>query len=234
MKLSIENKKYTLLILPLAGVVMGILMYTLCMLCMEYGYGQAFFALIGAAVPVLVTGGINLAGFMRTVEALKGGNSVEKRLEMLKENRVGIYSVIAIGAYYLLYAGGLVMVWKDRQLLLLGVGYVISVTLGGMGAVWFPQAKVKDGIYTFASNSEKRVFKIFLCLILTLCFGTCIVFSAIMGMLEALLCMWIWTYYYYMSKKRFGGVTVELTGYFIAICDLAVVLFVGVVGRAIL
>ncbi len=234
MKISRENRKYMLLILPLYGVVTGAIMYAFCMICMKFGFGQSFFALIGAVIPVMITGGVNLAGLMKTSDALRNARSVEKRLEMMKEVHAGIYAVIAAAAYYMLYAGGLVMIWKDRQLLLLGIGYVISGTLGGMAVVWFPETKSKEGSYTFVSKSEKQVFRIFLGLILVLCFGTCIMFSAIMGMLEALLCMWIWTFYYYMSKKCFGGITAELTGFFMALCEIAVVLFVGIFGRILM
>ena len=55
-----------------------------------------------------------------------------------------------------------------------------------------------------------------------------------MGMLEALLCMWVWTYYYYMSKKLFGGVTKESAGYFLTLCELALALFAGMFGSALL
>lgn len=231
MKLNKENKKYALLLLPLVGVATGVIMYAFCMLCQDYGFGQPFFALIGAVIPVLMTGGVHLAGFIKTIDALKYHDSPEKRLGAMKESRVGAYAVIAAAAYYLLYAGGLIMIWKDRQLLLLGIGYVISGTLGGMAAVWFPEAKQDGNSGVSISKSEKKVFRIFLSLILALCFGTCIAFSPVMGMLEALLCMWIWTYYYYMSKKRFGGITAQLTGFFMTLCELAAVLFVGVAGR---
>ncbi|MDE7283581.1 MAG: adenosylcobinamide-GDP ribazoletransferase [Lachnospiraceae bacterium] len=234
MKISRENRKYMLLILPLIGVVTGAIMYVFCMICLKFGFGQSFFALIGAVIPVMITGGFNLAGFMKITDALRNARTVEKRLEMLRDVHAGIYAVIAAAAYYMLYAGGLVMIWKDRQLLLLGIGYVISGTLSGMAVVWFPETKSKESPYTFASKSEKQVFRIFLSLILILCFGTCIMFSTIMGTLEALLCMWIWTFYYYMSKKCFGGITEELAGFFMALCELAVVLFVGIFGRILM
>ncbi|MDE5866117.1 MAG: adenosylcobinamide-GDP ribazoletransferase [Lachnospiraceae bacterium] len=234
MKISRENKKYMLLILPLIGVITGSIMYAFCMICMKFGFGQSFFALVGAVIPILITGGVNLAGFMKTTDALRNARSVEKRLEMMEDVNAGIYAVIAAAAYYMLYAGGLVMIWKDKQLLLLGIGYVISGTLGGLAVVWFPEIKSKESSNTLASKSEKQVFRIFLSLILVLCFGTCIMFSTIMGLLEALLCMWIWTFYYYMSKKCFGGIAAELTGFFIALCDLSVVLFVGVFGRILM
>ena len=132
-----------LLILPLIEVVIGVIMYAFCMICMKFGFGQSFFALVGAVIPILITGGVNIAGFMKTTDALWNAHSVEKRLEMIKDVHAGIYAVIAAVAYYMLYAGGLVMIWKDKQLLLLGIGYVISGTLGGMAVVWFPEKKIQ-------------------------------------------------------------------------------------------
>ena len=84
------------------------------------------------------------------------------------------------------------------------------------------------------SSALRKVLRIILGVILALGFCTCLAIEPIMGMLEALLCMWVWTYYYYMSKKVFGGVTKESAGYFLTLCELALALFVGMFGRALL
>lgn len=108
-----------------------------------------------------------------------------------------------------------------------------------MAIVWFPAAeseteKEKDGGRPVFSPALKRALRMILSVILALCFCTCVIIEPIMGMLEALLCMWIWTYYYYMSKKAFGGITKESAGYFLILCELATALFVGMFGKAFL
>ncbi len=80
-------------------------------------------------------------------------------------------------------------------------------------------------------GAQKQNVRITLSVILALCFCTCIAIAPIMGVLMALLCMWIWTYYFYMSKKRFGGITEETAGYFLTLCELAVVLFIAVFAK---
>lgn len=216
-----ENAKYIFCIRILCGVAVGIVMCAFYMLCEHLNFGQSCFALAGAAIPVVMSGGIYLSGFMKTSETL-----------------AGTQAVIAAITYYMLYAGGLSAVRKDRQLAFLGIGYMISRTLYGMAFVWFPEAekeKGKDGRGgAVLSPALRKALRIILSVILALCFCTCLVIEPIMGMLEALLCMWVWTYYYYMSKKLFGGVTKESAGYFLTLCELALALFAGMFGGALL
>lgn len=248
---SRENAKYMICFRSLYGAVVGIVVCVFQIVCQRFDFGQSCFALIGAAIPILMSGGVYLSGFMNTSEVLAdrlsgkagadtraSGKTDENTGLSGKAAGVGTQAVIAAMTFYLLYAGGLSVVRKDRQLALLGIGYVISRTLYGMAFLWFPEAKKeseqgKSGCIVF-SPVLKRTLRIILSVILALCFCTCVMIEPIMGMLEALLCMWVWTYYYYMSKKVFGGVTKESAEYFLALCELAAVLFVGMFGKAFL
>lgn len=238
---SRENAQYMICFRTLYGAVIGIVVCVFQIICQRFDFGQNCFALVGAAIPILMSGGIYLSGFMNTSEVLTG-RLFEKAGAQLPRHgnagNTGRHAVIAAMTFYLLYAGGLSVVREDRQLALLGIGYVISRTLYGMAFLWFPEAekeaeKGKDKRAVF-SPLLKRTLRIILSVILALCFCTCAIIEPIMGMLEALLCMWIWTYYYYMSKKVFGGTAKESAGYFLVLCELATVLFVGLFGKAFL
>ncbi len=215
-----NNKYYTLCFYPFFGAIIGVLMYAFNMLCLHFGFGQACFALVGTVIPVLLGGVSHLKEFMKTTDKLCAADDS--------------YGVIAGILYCMLYAGGLVIIWKDRQLVLLGIGYMISRTLYSMAYVWFTEAETEKKDGKALSAIQKQTLRIILSVILTLCFCTCIAVSPIMGVLEALLCMWIWTYYYYLSKRVCGGITRELSGYFLTLCELVVVLFVGMFGRVLL
>lgn len=229
---------YRLYASPLYGLLIGVIMYAFNVFCLHFGFGQTCFALIGMALPVLFGGGACLKDFM-TVSAKLTVTIREKIGAALsgesaaKEPDSGVYATTAGIVYGMLYAGGLSIIWKDSQLTLLGVGYIISGTLHAMGYVWFPESDMQKGQAVSVSAAGRRTLRIILSVILALCFCTCIAVSPIMGVLEALLCMWIWTYYYYMSKRLCGGITEELAGYFLALCELAVVLFVGMFGRVL-
>ncbi|MCI8358494.1 MAG: adenosylcobinamide-GDP ribazoletransferase [Lachnospiraceae bacterium] len=250
---SRENAKYRICFRPFYGAATGIVLCLLNLLCQRFDLGQSCFALIGAAVPVLMSGGIYLSGFMNTSETLAERLSGAAEQKAAGPDRksdaagtsagagtgrmagyAGTYGVIAAAAFFLLYAGGLSTIRKDSQIVLLGIGYMISRALYGMAFVWFPAAGAEKGEFSNFSPRIKRALRIILSVILALCFCTCVMIEPIMGMLEALLCMWIWTYYYYMSKKVFGGVTKESAGYFLILCELAAVLFVGLFGKAFL
>ncbi|MDE7339319.1 MAG: adenosylcobinamide-GDP ribazoletransferase [Lachnospiraceae bacterium] len=238
-----ENAKYVFCLRILYGVAVGAVMCAFYMLCGHLDFGKSCFALIGAAIPVMMSGGIYLSGFMRTSETLSGrvfgktdAETSGKADFSARTGYAGTQAVIAAMTFYLLYAGGLSVIRKDRQLAFLCIGYMISRTLYGMAFVWFPEAEKEKGRRgdTVLSPALRKALRIILSVILALCFCTCLVIEPIMGMLEALLCMWVWTYYYYMSKKLFGGVTKESAGYFLTLCELALALFVGMFGGALL
>ena len=215
-----NNKYYSLCFYPFFGAFIGAAMYAFNVLCLHFGFGQACFALVGTVIPVLLGGVFHLKEFMKTTDKLCHADDS--------------YGVIAGILYCMLYAGGLTVIWKDRQLVLLGIGYMISRALYSMAYVWFTEAETEKKDDKALSSIQKRALRVILAVILAFCFCTCIVISPIMGALEALLCMWIWTYYYYLSKRVCGGITKELSGYFLTLCELAVVLFVGMFGRVLL
>ena len=231
MKWNLAYNKYSLCFMPLVGLAIGFLMYLFGMFCQYFGFGQPCFALLGAVLPVLLSGSISLVGFARTIDVLSVKQTKEKRLEQLKNKQIGAFGAIAAISYFMLYAGGLILIWKERHLFLLGIGYIISRTLSGMALVWFPLASKEDNPFEKESKFHKQNVRAMLLTILALCFVVCIMIAPVVGVLEVLACMWVWTYYYYMSKREFGGVTKETTGHFQSLCELAVVLLVGIIGR---
>lgn len=226
-----ENMKYSICFFPLVGVVIGALVYVWGRICLACGFGQVCFALVGTVIPVAVTGGIHVDGFMDTVDALHSYAEREKKLEILKDPHIGAFSVIAVISYFLLFAAGLTQVWTKEHLLLLAFGFVISRTLSGMSLVWFSAAK-KDGLlYQFSSTAHRQTVRAVLVAVLACCFLSVVLLSPVLGALLSLAAMWVWTYYYYMSRKQFGGVTGDVAGYFLCLCELSTVLIVGLLGR---
>lgn len=231
MKWNLEHSKYKLCFMPLVGMAIGFLMYLFSMFCQYFGFGQPCFALMGATLPVILSGGIPFVGFVKTADVLSTHKTKEKRVEQMKNSHQGVCGTIAVACYFMLYAGGLILIWKERYLFLLGIGYIISRTLSGMAEVWFPIADGEKNSFEKETKQHKQNIRAILVTVLALCFVICIFISPIVGILEALACMWVWTYYYYMSKRKLGGITKEATGYFQSLCELAVVLLVGIIGR---
>lgn len=229
-----ENMKYVLCFFPLVGAIVSVLVYAFSRFVQYFGLGQICFALIGTVIPILVTGGIHMEGLLNTMDALHSHEKKEKKLEIMKDPHMSVFGIIAAAAYFMLYAGGMVLIWHEKQLLLLALGYVLSRIMSAMAIVWFSPAGKDGTLFTLSSSAYKSAVKVILILLIVLVSLVCIKISPIMGVLEVLLCFWIWTYYYYMSKREFGGITGDLAGYFLSVCELGIVLYLGIFGRIFL
>jgi adenosylcobinamide-GDP ribazoletransferase len=182
---------------------------------------------VGAVLPVLVTGGIHVDGFMDTADALHSYAEREKKLEILKDPHIGAFSVIAVISFFLLCVAGLTQVSRREQVELLALSFVLSRTLSGLSLVWFPGAK-KDGLlYSFASTAHRRIVRVVLGLLLVLCVLVAVGIQPVTGSVMILAAVGVWIYYYFMSIKQFGGITGDLAGYFLCLCELVCVLVVG-------
>lgn len=235
-KRNAQNREYELCLLPFWGIAIGFLMYLFSMFCQHFGFGQPSFALMGTVFPVLASGGSAIAGFAGTAEALVGRKTQEQRLAQVRKGQTGIYAVLAIFCYFMLYAGSLILIWKKSQLFLLWVGYLISRILSSMAWVWFPCAKGETEPFgqkqkTQKEKAQKQNIRVILITMTGLCFVVCLMVSPILGVLQILAGMWAWTYYFYMSKKAFGGITKETNGFFQTLCELVMVLVIGILGR---
>ena len=77
-----RNMKYALCFFPFIGVIIGLVMSGGLWFLREYQFGAFFTACIATVIPVLITGGIHLDGYLDTIDALNSYGDREKRLEI--------------------------------------------------------------------------------------------------------------------------------------------------------
>ena len=65
-----RNMKYSICFFPAVGIVCGGLLALWCLLSTVLGIGSILFAVFAVCLPLLITGGIHMDGFMDTVDAL--------------------------------------------------------------------------------------------------------------------------------------------------------------------
>lgn len=226
-----EHRKYVLYFFPMIGIAIGVLLSVWSRICEKCGFGQVCFALVGTVLPVIVTGGVHLEQFQDIAGVLRLHEKKKRKPEAIKDVQTGTCSGAASICFCMLYGAGLTLIWKENQLLLLGLSFVISRILSGMSLVWFPAAKGEGVSYPFSSASHKRTVRIVLTALLVLAFISAVLIQPVIGAVMALAAMWVWTYYFYMSKRRFGGITDDSAGYFLCLCELSSVLVIGMIGR---
>lgn len=246
-----KNMRYAICAFPLVGAVIGVVFYLWEMFCLSWGTGAGMgnrAAIIeggallttgipewtriclAAAIPLIITGGIHVDGLMDTFDALHSYQDREKKLEILKDPHIGAFSVIMLLLSALLGLGGLAMIRTERQIVMMGLVFVLARILSGISVVTFPNAKREGTLYTFSSLSHKRMVRFLLMIELILCLAAFGRVDWRIGGLVTCASGLFFVYYWHRTKESFGGITGDLAGWFLCICEIMNCLLIGVAG----
>lgn len=220
-----ENMRYAMCFFPMIGVVIGAVMYLAGWLLDKTSVGGLFRGVVFTLIPIIITGGIHMDGFMDTMDALGSWGDREKKLEILKDSHAGAFAILGMGCY-LMWS---VAVWSElpaEVLRVCGVSFVLSRALSGFSVVTFPAARNSGLLKMFQDGAQKKVVRITMCLyvaaavIMMAVMNARAMTGAVTGVMIAFL------YYIVMSRKQFGGVTGDLAGFFLETAELA--MFTGI------
>lgn len=220
-----ENMRYAMCFFPMIGVVIGAVMYLAGWLLDKTSVGGLFRGVVFTLIPIIITGGIHMDGFMDTMDALGSWGDREKKLEILKDSHAGAFAILGMGCY-LMWS---VAVWSElpaEVLRVCGVSFVLSRALSGYSVVTFPAARNSGLLKMFQDGAQKKVVRITMCLyvaaavIMMAVMNARAMTGAVTGVMIAFL------YYIVVSRKQFGGVTGDLAGFFLETAELA--MFTGI------
>lgn len=215
-----DNMRYSICWFPLVGVAVALLSWLWLWLAGALDVSASFFAAIAVVIPILITGGIHMDGFMDTVDAISSHKSREQKLEILKDSHCGAFAVIYCGVYFLLSYGVTREVYFRGAFAAIPVGYVISRGLSGFCALTLKNARGSGMLAAFTQPVQGKIARIVLgftsaaaMLLEILLFrltGACVVLSAVGTVL----------WYRKKTLREFGGVTGDTSGFFLQMCEL--------------
>ena len=217
-----EDMKYMLCFFPWIGGVIGICLWLWNLFCVHFAVGAMCRVLIGVLIPLLVTGGFHVDGFMDTMDAFHSYQPREKKLEILKDSHIGAFAVIMLAAYGLLYAAAFSEIEEGAMLRIFGAGFFLARCFSGISVVSFPTAKKNGMLYSFADHAEKKIVKGALYGQLVLCVGFLLWQSVTAGCLAICAAAAAFWYYDCRTKKELGGITGDTAGYFVLICECSI------------
>lgn len=227
---SKENMRYLFCFFPLIGAACGALFSLWGQFGrMAVGDGNLYSAVL-VLIPVLVTGGIHMDGFLDTMDALSSFRPTEEKLRILKDPHTGAFAVLG-GICYFLLAFGAYSQLDMRGIRMLSAGFVLSRALSGLSVVSFPKAKDSGLAASFADASQKHVVAVVMAGYILLCFGAMLLFGGVCGVCCFLAAFAVFFYYRRMSVQKFGGITGDLAGFFLQTCELAIALTAAVAGH---
>lgn len=215
-----KNMRYAMCFFPLVGVIIGVLEIVAGNLITIWkGEGTFFYAVVLTLIPVFITGGIHLDGFADTMDAKSSYGDREKKLEILKDPHTGAFAIISLYCYFLLCVG-IFSEMRTERLFAAALVFVFSRSLSGISVVSFQAAKNSGLLRTFQDGAQKRNVRIVL-IIWLLAAGVGFYLTAgLCGVAEAVVGLAVFFYYYQFSRKQFGGITGDLAGYFLQLCEL--------------
>lgn len=225
-----KNMKYALCFFPVVGVAVASVLMVVLWACHRAGFGIIFTASAATLVPVFVTGGIHLDGYLDTIDALSSYGDREKKLEILKDSNSGAFAII----YGLAYFVANVAVWTEinkKVLPFVCMSFVMSRTLSGLSIVSFPLAKNTGLAATFQDGAHKKRVKIVMICCFLIETGVSLFLNPLYGGVLLVLSMVCFCLHYYLCKKTFGGITGDLAGFFLQICELLVLFGLMLFGR---
>lgn len=227
-----ERMRYMLCFFPLVGAAIGVCM----LLWMRFGtilVGEGnFFRAVLVMIPVFVTGGIHLDGFLDTADALSSYKSTEEKLEILKDSHSGAFAII-FGAGYFLLMFGVYSEVTAEQMALLAVGFVLSRALSGLSVVLFKKAKNSGLAASFSDMAQQKCVGTVMIFVILLCSAALLMMNPVLGGAVLLAAAAVFGYYRWMSYRKFGGITGDLAGFFLQVCELMMAFFVVIAARLI-
>lgn len=221
-----ENRRYALCFFPLIGAVIGAVMLGWQWLCNVLGAGDMLFAVGCTVIPIAITGGIHLDGFCDVSDAKASCAEKEKALEIMKDSRVGAFAVIDLAIYLLIQTALFTELRNTSAMLCAALVFVLSRSLSGLAAVTLKCAKKTGTLQDFSLPAHKKITVTVLSCTAVLSAVLMALASPAVGISAAVGGTLSFAYYRSFSYKRFGGITGDLEGWFLQICELTSLAFI--------
>ena len=227
-----KDMKHVIAFLPLIGAVIGGIECALIRLIGAFDLPCMVSTLLLTMVPIFVTGGFHLDGFMDVQDAIKSYQSKEKKLEIMKDPHIGAFAVISLLSLSLVWVTALYFVnYKallDRNF---GILYLFTAIFAlvrsacGITCIKFHNAK-KEGMLNMETGKAGKGDLIFLVIEWLLCFAVMLLIKPLYAIVLAFILFLYSIYYKRQCENNFGGVTGDTSGYYIVTgeCLLTVIL----------
>ena len=227
-----ENRRYALCFFPFVGAVIGTVFVLWRYACLQLNIGNFLSGAVSVLIPIIITGGIHIDGFCDVIDAKSSFGTKEKKLEIMSDPHIGSFAVMYLCTYLILQTALFCEIKSFSTIIIIACGSVLSRALSGIAAVTLKNAKGAGLLQEFSVPAHKKITIAALAAIITL---ICLVmllnniFTGIFAIVGAALCF---VYYRISSYKIFGGITGDLAGWFLQLCEIFMLAF-AVIGEKI-
>lgn len=202
---------------PLAGAFIGVILAASVALLLWVGLPGAIVAVLVIAVSTIITGAMHEDGLADTADGLWGGWEKARRLEIMKDSRIGVYGVLALALSLLLRWLALIAVIASGHYwaILICLGMLSRTAMVGVMAA-LPNARA-DGLSQAVGRPGIAV-----AVVAAISAIAVALFTGLGGLIPvtcavALICGAI-------AKNKIGGQTGDILGATQQVCEIALLL----------
>lgn len=238
---SEKSMRFMLAAFPLVGVVIGLLLWGWMALCAFFSLDRMIMGLGVMGIPLIITGGIHIDGLSDTIDALASHAEPERKRAILKDSHIGAFAGIGIAAYLiayyafacqLQYESSVAYVFSTACICLVPV---LSRTLSGIVSIAFPGSGGEGLLKTFRDSASKRAALVVLAVLLAaLLVYAFLCISWVMGLGLVIVAVVASVYLYVMSRRQFGGMSGDLSGFYLQVLELGFLVAIAIVERIVL
>jgi len=190
-------------------------------------------AILSVLIPILITGGFHLDGFMDTSDALNSYGEHEKKLEILKDPHIGAFSVISLVKLMLIALASSVFILTSDGLtketvITCSCIFVVSRCISGLTSLFLKKAK-KSGMLSKEAGNVRKGTVILLSVQLIAASCAMIVLDPVTAIPALAFFAGYTLYYKHKTKKEFGGVTGDTAGLFVSVSETGAVCIIALV-----
>ncbi len=214
---------------PVVGLLIGLIIYLVSSTDIFLGLDPVVRGILILLIPVIVTGGMHLDGFMDTMDAVSSYQSRERRLQILEDPHIGAFSVIKLME--------LIGIWLVAAICLpsnlyglLAIGFVVSRAMSALALLVFPLAKEKGMLAYTRTHASKIACIAMLVAWLLLSTFIAIYFYGVMGIVPLIVLFLAFYYYRWKAMRDFGGISGDLAGCFLVMAETAWILILMILG----
>lgn len=221
LKWTERRLKFLPALMPLVGLGIGSLGYGLFCLLDNLTFSAFSKAVVMALFYPFITGGLHLDGLMDTADAYFSRQSIEQKLKIMKDSRVGAFAVITLVSLLLLkiaFFSELFLAGREKAYLLLFIPVLSRIAQAAM-LCFFPYAK-EDGLAVMFGKNQKQGVFYALALFMAMCVGFIYFLDGFYSMLLPLGLMLFTAFYYFFARKNFGGITGDIAGVYVELAEL--------------
>ncbi len=215
-----SNMRLAIGFFPLVGMVIGGCIFSWWKWCQAYGLNPLLRTGILLAIPLLLTGGIHIDGYMDTMDAFHSYGSGDRKREILKDPHIGGFSVIMLFLYYMIMMGCVAALEEDGTMAVFSLGFILARALSGIAVVSFRAAFQEGLLFTFQKASHRKGVQALLLFQLAVTLLIMVLIRPVMGICVGLGNAFLFYYYRRRAYRELGGVTGDLAGWFSSISEL--------------